>query len=234
MGHIVRPTMSKAPHSRDYAIVMGDLVRSEMAGRPRILHQRFNDAVADANATFKQAIVSPLTITLGDEFQGLCRTLTDGLAVIHHMRIRLLCVGIECRFVLGHAKLDTPVNRTKAWNMIGSGLADAREKLNDKRNPNAYRFAFPDMPVYERLMDAIGYSLTLVERDWTDTQLRYISLLEAPDESAERLAKRLRITARSVFKVLNAANATFHAKQREALVVGAQELDKRWGLQQSS
>jgi hypothetical protein len=79
-------------------------------------------------------------------------------------------------------------------------------------------------------MDAVGLSLTLVERDWTDTQLRYISLLEETGGSAERLAKRLRITARSVFKVLSAADASFHAAQREALFIAARELDARWGL----
>ena len=67
-------------------------------------------------------------------------------------------------------------------------------------------------------------------RDWTDTQLRYISLLEETGGSAEQLAKRLRITARSVFKVLNAANANFHARQREALAVAARELDQKWSL----
>ena len=222
--------MSKPANRHNYAVVMGDLIQSEKARRPRILHEHFNKAVVGANDKFKQAIASPLTITLGDEFQGLCNTLIDGLAIIHHMRIRLLCVGVGCRFVLGHAKLETPINRTKAWNMIGSGLSDAREKLNDKRDSNAYRFSFRDMPVYERLMDAIGLSLTLVEGDWTDTQLRYISLLEEPNGSADRLAKRLRITPRSVFKVLSAANASFHAKQREALAIGARELDQKWEL----
>lgn len=221
--------MSKPASRHAYAIVMGDLIQSERARSPRILHQRFNNAVAGANDAFKRTIASPLTITLGDEFQGLCSTLTDGLTIIHYLRIRLLCAGIRCRFVLGHAKLETPINRAKAWNMIGSGLSEAREKLNDKRDPNAYRFAFPDMPVYERLMDAIGFSLTLVEGDWTDTQLRYISLIDEAG-SAEHLAKRLRITPRSVFKVLNAANASFHASQREALAVGANELDRQWRL----
>ena len=222
--------MSKPARRQRYAIVMGDLIQSEKARYPRVVHERFNDAVARANDAFKSAIASPLTITLGDEFQGLCNTLTDGLAVIHHLRINLLCAGVGCRFVLGHAKLETRLNRTKAWNMVGPGLSAAREKLNDKRDANAYRFAFPDKPIYERLMDAIGLSLTLIERDWTDTQLRYISLLEETGGSVEQLAKRLRITARSVFKVLNAANASFHSRQREALTVGAQELDETWGL----
>lgn len=221
---------SRPARRRAYAVVMGDLVESERARNPRALYDRFNAAVDAANAAFGQAIASPLTITLGDEFQGLCNTLTDGLAIVHHLRIRLLAAGIACRFVLGHATLETPLNRSRAWNMIGAGLAETRNKLNDKKDPNAYRFAFPDMPVHERLMDAVGLSLTLVERDWTDTQLRYVSLLDEPDGSAERLAKRLRITPRSVFKVLNAANAGFHAKQREALAVGAVDLDRTWGL----
>jgi hypothetical protein len=224
------PGMLRKSRQSNYAIVMGDLIRSGSARDPMELHTHFNKAVAKANETFGEVIASPLTITLGDEFQGLCSTLTAGLAIIHQLRIRLLCAGAPCRFVLGLAKLDTPVNRKRAWNMIGAGLSSAREKLNDKRDPNVYRFAFPDMPVEQRLMDAVGLSLTLIERDWTDTQLRYISLLDESGESSKQLAKRLKITPRSVFKVLSAADAGFHAAQREALAFAARDLDRQWRL----
>ncbi len=43
---------------------------------------------------------------------------------------------------------------------MGDGLAQARSKLNDKREPNVYRFSLYDDPSRQRLLDAVGLSLT--------------------------------------------------------------------------
>ena len=65
-----------------YGVLMGDLVRSERAPAPEALHDAFNRAVAQENRRHADVIVSPLTITLGDEFQGLVATQEDEQALI--------------------------------------------------------------------------------------------------------------------------------------------------------
>lgn len=79
------------------------------------------------------------------------------------LRLRLLVADVSCRFVIGTTQLETPVNPKEAWNMMGSGLAEARDKLNDKRATNAYRFSLPGEPLVESLLDAVGDSHTHVE-----------------------------------------------------------------------
>src|SRR5262245_52705684 len=124
-----------------YAVLMGDIVGSERAPSLKAVHSAFNKVVRKANDVHAEHIASPLTITLGDEFQGLLTGFAEAWDIAVALRLELLVAGIPCRFVVGVATLETPLNRKEAWNMMGSGLSAARDKLNDKRTRSAYRFS---------------------------------------------------------------------------------------------
>lgn len=213
------------------AVLMGDLVGSEQAQSPRTVHRIFNEAVRFANESYASVIESPLTITLGDEFQGLVRTFAHAWNIAALLRLRLLVADVSCRFVVGVAQLETPVNRTRAWNMMGRGLAEARDKLNDKRARNAYRFSFPGETLVEPLLDAVGDSLTEAEAAWTPTQRKYYAAVRSASGSNAEVAKSLGVTPRSLYKVLHAARADFHRRQCAVLERALTELDARYGLQ---
>lgn len=212
-----------------HAVLMGDLVGSEEAASPRRLQAIFNDAVAEANTRHKAAIASPLVITLGDEFQGLTRSLQAGFAVLRDLRFTLLEQGVSCRFVLGEAHLESALNPKRAWNMMGRGLSAARDKLNDKRSPNCYRFSFPDDPLVESLMDAIGLSLTDIEAHWTDTQRQYMQRLWRGGATQAEMARELGIALRTLQKVWTSARRELYAAQADTVRDALIELDKRMG-----
>jgi hypothetical protein len=193
---------------------MGDLVRSSETEDRRSLHAAFNACVADANERFAAVIASPLTITLGDEFQGLTVSLERAFEVDHFVRTVLLREGIESRVVAGKASIETEVNTENAWNMLGRGLAEARNKLGEKKDPNAYRFSFPDDEELELLLDAVGRSLTRIEAGWTDTQLRYVlEVLTQPDRARSETAQALGVSENSLYKVLRSADFRFYTEQ---------------------
>ena len=213
------------------AVLMGDIVGSERARSVRTVHRAFNQAVVSANERHADTLRSPLTITLGDEFQGLLGTLVGAWSVAAELRLGLLAADVQCRFVIGTTRLETPLNAREAWNMMGSGQAAARDKLNDKRTTNAYRFSLPDEPIIEPLLDAAGDSLTEVELGWTRTQREYYTKVhEASDTNAET-ARSLGVTPRSLYKVLHAARADFHRRQSAIIRRALTSLDERYGLQ---
>lgn len=212
------------------AVLIADLVGSERAQSLQAVHRVFNEAVGFANEQYASAIESPLTITLGDEFQGLARTLSQAWSIVAALRLRLLVADLCCRFVIGVAQLETPVNPKAAWNMMGRGLAEARDKLNDKRTQNAYRFSFPGETLVEPLLDAVGDSLTEVEAAWTPTQRKYYAAVRSASGSNAEVAKSLGVTPRSLYKVLHAARADFHRRQWAVLERALTELDARYGL----
>jgi hypothetical protein len=223
---------AKARHSSSstFAVVMGDIVDSEKASSSRTLSRKFNSAITIANSKFEDSLASPLTITLGDEFQGLSRSATRGFEIITNLRFELLRKKVSCRFVLGIVDLKTEVNSDKAWNMMGAGFAQARKRLNEKSDPNAYRFSIDngstekESPT-QRLLNAVGISLTMVEGQWTETQQRYIQLRQS-NNSAEQIAKRLMIGPRSYYKVLEAAKWHYHTEQREAILYALAVIDQ--------
>jgi|SRR5688572_20578493 hypothetical protein len=212
-----------------YAVIMGDIVGSEHAASVKAMHNAFNRAVTSANKRHGADIASPLIITLGDEFQGLVLSLSKAWDVAASMRLRLLQDGVSCRFVIGVAKPQTPINPKRAWNMMGPGLADARERLNDKQATNAYRFSLPDDALSADLLDAIGDALTEVESDWTPTQLSYYAASRSERTNA-KVAASLGIAERTFYKVMRAGRAEFHARQAGAIERALTALDQRYGL----
>lgn len=211
-----------------HVAIMGDLVSSQDAGSVADLHAAFNRAIDAANLDAGTTMTSPLTITLGDEFQGLTQTFEDGLAILRDVQARLLIQGVACRFVLGVLRLETPVNSERAWNMMGPGLAASRARLTDKRDANAYRFHLPGQPALETLMEAVGASLSEIEQGWTARQ-REVALASRR-ESATGLAQRLNISLQTLYKIRRAARFEFYGRQWRALETAVETLDEIYGL----
>lgn len=221
------PLLQIRPHIT-HAVVMGDLVSSENTASVADLHERFNAAIESANTDYATAIASPLTITLGDEFQGLCGALASGLAVVRRLRAGLLSSGVECRFVVGAVRLETPVNAARAWNMMGPGLAAARARLADKRDPNAYRFELPGETELQALMEAVGASLTDIETGWTRRQRAVMLALR--EEAVAPLAERLGMSVQTLYKIRRAGRFDLYRRQWSALETMAERLDRALGL----
>ncbi|WP_010185073.1 SatD family protein [Sphingomonas sp. PAMC 26605] len=211
-----------------YAALMGDLVRSESSEAIEALHDHFNNAVDRQNDERRPALASPLTITLGDEFQGLMISFLDAVCAARTMRLELLGHGIECRFVIGAVSLRTPLNDQRAWNMMGPGLGAARAKLNDKRSSSLYRFSFPTDPLLERLLDAIGASLTAIERRWTETQ-RSDVLAALEGLSATDIAAQRNVSVHTVYKVQRSGELDLYMTQWHAVREALAAMDRKSG-----
>jgi hypothetical protein len=210
-----------------HVALMGDLVDSEEAPSVQLLHEVFNAAIYAANRDQKPRVVSPLTITLGDEFQGLYATLSDALAALKLLRARLLLENAECRFALGLVRLETPLNTERAWNMMGPGLADTREKLSDKRDPNAYRFHIPENPAVEGLLEAVGACLSDIEHHWTERQRQVVLALRHVRPTD--LALQYGLGVSTLYKIRRAGRFDLYERQWAALEGAARSLDEAFG-----
>jgi hypothetical protein len=210
-----------------YAVIMGDLVDSEIAQSVEMLHARFNAEIELCNAAFKRRLVSPLTITLGDEFQGLAKSLGDALDIVRTMRLDMLGAEIDCRFAVGAVDIKTRVNTDRAWNMMGRGLARTRERLNEKKAGTRYRFALEDHPAVEVTTEALGASLTAIEERWTEQQLEDIAATMA-GMSAKEIAERRNVSVHSVYKVRNSGELDLYLFQWGAIAEALSYLDQAY------
>ncbi len=116
-----------------YFILMGDVIDSASQDGPS-LATRLHTLVAAVNAERRDEILSPLTVTLGDEFQGVCTSLSAASDVIQQCNRHILRQGkpFELRYVLYQGEIETPLNQEIAHGMLGEGLTRARQLLSRK------------------------------------------------------------------------------------------------------
>jgi hypothetical protein len=219
--------------SKNFAVLMGDLVQSERNASTEQLHVRFNAAIERQNSLHGEALASPLTITLGDEFQGLVTSLLKAAEIAREIRYDLMSDGIDCRFAIGVATLKTPLNTQRAWNMMGPGLASTRIRLNEKRSDTFYRFDIPEHPELETLLEASGASLTAIERSWTDTQRRDIQAL-LQGASPNELAKRRNVSVHTIYKVRNSGNFDLYLLHWKAVQQALAGLDHSFAIKRAT
>ena len=134
-------------------ILMGDIVDSREFHAQR-LRDRFMDLIASCNEVLSESILSPYTVTLGDEFQGLARDLPSMLQSIFFLEETSLARGLQfdIRYVAVQGDIDTEINTTRAHTMMGPGLTTAREILEDKRRGHArMRFKLPNKALADQL-----------------------------------------------------------------------------------
>lgn len=207
-------------------VVMGDLVRSESLRPADQIYDIFNRAVDMTNIHHADTLASPLTITLGDEFQGITLQLATAIPIVRDLRLALLRQGLDCRFVVGQVKLMSPLNPQRAWNMMGPGLSRARAKLNEKLSITLYRFTFLNNPLSETLADALGAGLTVIERGWTARQRDLIHALAA-GKTASDLAVERGVSAQSIYKVRAASHHEAYVLQWAAILDLLTSIDAR-------
>lgn len=118
-----------------YYIIMADIINSSgMPGKQLMTH--FKTVVNKVNTTYKKEVKSPLTITLGDEFQGVVSDLKAAVEIIFHLDQLLLKIEpeIHLRYIVNYGLIETKINSKNAHEMLGEGLTEARELLNELKD----------------------------------------------------------------------------------------------------
>ena len=121
---------------------MADIVNSRHK-QPNILIKEFKNSINIINNKYSKNILSPLTITLGDEFQGVFGELETAVAAIFDLEEIIIKNNYDykLRYVLNIGKIQTPINNDIAYEMLGEGLTVARSILNENKKDNI-RFSF--------------------------------------------------------------------------------------------
>ncbi|MEK8179541.1 SatD family protein [Flavobacterium buctense] len=118
-----------------YAILMADILDSGEKDSNKLMLE-FKSIVNYINENQRNNIISPLTITLGDEFQAIIDTVENAVNIIIEIEEFILSKGLsfKLRYVLNFGKVETQINRQIAYEMLGKGLTDARKELNNLKN----------------------------------------------------------------------------------------------------
>lgn len=119
----------------NYQIIMADVINSSTFSGS-VLMKDFKRLIEKANKLFEEQIISPLTITLGDEFQGVVNDLNSAVELVFYLDQELLKSEFQLRYALQLGEIETPINENIAYGMLGNGLTVARENLQYGKEEN--------------------------------------------------------------------------------------------------
>ena len=94
-------------------ILMADIIGSRAANQRRLMED-FRRVIESTNREHRGDYHSPLTITLGDEFQGVVKNLEKSVQTLFAIEEKLIRSGHEfkLRYVLAQGRIETPINPT--------------------------------------------------------------------------------------------------------------------------
>jgi hypothetical protein len=149
-----------------YTILMADIISSGYFEQEHLMND-FKKVITVINKRHKKHLLSPLTITLGDEFQGIPDSLQSALNIIFDLEEMLIQqhFTFRLRYALGEGVIDTPINEKIAYGMLGSGLTQVRQALETLKqehhrfhvatyNPKTNEALHQAFIVYQSLVDA--------------------------------------------------------------------------------
>lgn len=138
----------------NYLIIIGDIVDSKKIQHRKKFQNEFQNLINELNSEYKDIIVSPLTITLGDEFQGILKN-TKNLFLMFH-KIQSYFTNITFRFALSIGNISTTINHESAIGMDGTGFHDARTamEINKQKNRNiSYYGCQPETLLIDKMLE---------------------------------------------------------------------------------
>jgi SatD family (SatD) len=174
-------------------IVMADVIGSSKQDSKQLMKD-FKAVVEGVNGRNENSLISPLTITLGDEFQGIARNAHSAIEVILALEdaIMDLAKPFRLRYIIHEGPIDTPINKEKAYEMLGAGLTDARERLIAlKSTKRRFEVSFLNKELNERVNLMFTIYQGIADR-WTAGQRKVVNAFRELDDYkkvAEKLKK---------------------------------------------
>jgi len=184
-----------------YLVLIGDIVASrELPARAQF--QRRLKGVLQALNSRRKTLVSPYTLTLGDEFQAVYRDAETAFADVFAVLAEI--APVRARFALAVGEIVTPVNPAQAIGMDGPAFHRARAVLEGLKSSRRLFGVDGGSGPWPLPSAALAVLSGQVE-GWRPNRFKLFARLLAGEPVGE-LAKRTGITTRAVNKNIRAAD----------------------------
>lgn len=151
---------------RNNYILMADIIGSRKRQAPQLI-QEFKEVVEDVNHQSRDRLLSPLTITLGDEFQGIAASLEKAAETIINVEEIRIQKGytFKLRYVIYYGEIETEINPDAAYEMLGEGLTMARDMLEGYKKNKSERthIQLKDSRVENALEDTFSLYFSIID-----------------------------------------------------------------------
>ncbi|MDX1585324.1 MAG: SatD family protein [Balneolaceae bacterium] len=189
-----------------YIVLIGDIEASkDLDERERYRVQKDLNDVFDEINDSSASLVSPYTVTLGDEFQAVFSR-ADRL-FIDAWRILAALHPVKVRFSIGIGQITTPLNREQSLGMDGPAFHLAREGI-ELLKKNGYLFNLSVQGSNNAFLKALNNSLYLFSdqlRSWNKNRLYILYMLET-GKNYKQITSKLGISEPAFYKNKEAAS----------------------------
>ncbi len=166
-----------------YFVLMGDIVGSSQKNGAELMTS-FKSVIASANSHFSSQILSPLTITLGDEFQGVVQDLRSAVDIIFHIDRQLVATNLvfRIRFSLQYGAIETIVNTENAHGMLGEGLTKARKGLEELKQKKVHYRLVTQHAGTDEMLNGLFRLYDSLYSDWSQNDREYLKCFFEKDD----------------------------------------------------
>ena len=142
-----------------YIVLIGDIIGSKKIPRRENFQRGFQRIIQKTNEEYRNHFLSPLTVTLGDEFQGVLKNADAMFLLLHFVQINLLeqTPDLHIRFSISYGEIDTDINRESAIGMDGSAFHLAREGIEYSKQEERLFFFRSELPENEIINDLLNF-----------------------------------------------------------------------------
>lgn len=183
--------------ARKYLVLIGDMIGSSALDSRAKVQKRFEAACRTLNQEAAElGIVSPLTITLGDEFQAVFAR-PDAIWECL-FRLEAALDPVQIRFSLGMGNLSTALNRNNALGMDGPAFHVARNGMTLLKQEHG-RYRISGLAQNDVLTNATLAFIAHHRAKWKGTRVKaFAAYLQGM--TPKQTSKLLKSTEQAVYK----------------------------------
>lgn len=189
---------------KTYIAIIGDLEASKQLDKSaRHKTQMVLEELFTEKRFSREGVVSPYTLTLGDEFQALYE---DAGNLFHHIWIVTAAIHpVKIRWAIGTGEIDTPVNKKRSLGMDGPAFHKARNGIEIlKKEKQLFRVETGET-LYDTLANSSLKLLTADLRTWKKNRFLILERLCSGVE-VRQIAAEVGLSDVAVYKNIHAGN----------------------------
>ena len=204
-----------------YVALIGDIIESKKIQDRAQAQQKLLQLMKELNQQYQKYLVSPFTVTAGDEFQALFLPNSDMFQIMDQLSMAF--APYEIRFGIGAGDMITEINKEQSIGSDGPAYWLAREAINYVHDKNDYGINHISVSLADeevgQTINAILAACSFIQSKWTEVQydvLKQLLTENIYDEtfSHKEIARSLGITPSAFNKRIKASGLKIYLRNK--------------------
>ena len=204
-----------------YIALIGDIIESKKIQDRAQVQQQLLRLMKELNWQYQDYLISPFTVTTGDEFQALFSPNSYMFQIIDQLSVAFS--PYEIRFGIGVGEMVTEINKEQSIGSDGPAYWLAREAINHIHDKNDYGINHISVFLADEevtwTVNAMLAACSFIQSKWTEVQYDVLKQLLAAniyDEtfSHNEMARSLSITPSAFNKRIKASGLKIYLRNK--------------------